>query len=175
VQSVGECAGISGSWFGAAATVISATDSGGGGIPKGDLLPFVWSQMRRRNRRAGSNRSGRQDQGKKKGGVAFMELFDVYHIVVCIGPVSHLDPVRLSEQPGLAVYRVREDATDLAQEIDMALLDHLHCWSTTVFVGGELARREAASYHITCLSDSPSVNSDLMEFWRTTAPVPDCP
>ena len=104
-----------------------------------------------------------------------MEIPDVHHIVVCIGPVNHLDPVRFSEQPGLAVYRVDGDGADLSLEIDMALLDHLHCWSTVVFVGGDLTRQEAASYHITWLADSPSVNLALREFWRTTAPVPDYP
>jgi hypothetical protein len=44
---------------------------------------------------------------------------------------------RLQAQPGLALYRVREDAADLAQEIALALLDHLHCWSTTVFPVGK--------------------------------------
>ena len=104
-----------------------------------------------------------------------MDIPDVYHIVVVIGPVKHLDLERIKKQPGLALYRVDGGAADLAREIDMALLDHFHCWSTTVFVGGELARQEAASYHIAWLSDSPSVNDDLIEFWRATAPVPDCP
>lgn len=104
-----------------------------------------------------------------------MDIPDVYHIVVVIGPVKHLDLERIRRQPGLALYCVDGNTADLAHEIDMALLDHFHCWSTVVFIGGDLARQEAASYHITWLADSPSVNGDLMEFWRTTAPVPDYP
>jgi hypothetical protein len=61
----------------------------------------------------------------------------VYHIVVCIGPAVYVDPDRLMAQSGLAFYRVRQDAADLAREIDMALLDHIHCWST-IFAGGDL-------------------------------------
>ena len=99
--------------------------------------------------------------------------FDVVHIVVCIGPVAHLAPDRLKEQPGLAIYHVA--GADLPFQIDMALLDHLHCWSTTVFVGGELAKKEAAAYHTAWIADSPSVNDDLFQFWRDTAPVPDGP
>ena|ERR1039457_244048 len=97
----------------------------------------------------------------------------VYHIVVVIGPVSNLDLDRFKDQPGLALYRV--DGADLPFQIDMALLDHLHCWSTTVFVGGNLAKKEAAAYHTAWIADSPSVNDDLFQFWRDTAPVPDGP
>lgn len=99
--------------------------------------------------------------------------FDVQHIVIVIGPVTHLDLGRIKEQPGLALYRV--DGADLPNQIDMALLDNLHCWSTTVFVGGELAKREAAAYHTAWIEDTPSVNDDLFGFWRATAPVPDGP
>jgi hypothetical protein len=99
--------------------------------------------------------------------------FDVVHIVVVIGPVFHLDVDRLKDQPGLALYRV--DGADLPFQIDMALLDHLHCWSTMVFVGGDLAKQEAAAYHTACIEDTPSVNDDLFQFWRATAPVPDGP
>jgi hypothetical protein len=105
----------------------------------------------------------------------YIEIPGVYHIVVCIGPTAHVDLDRLQAQPGLAFYQVQEDAADLALEIDMARLDHFHCWSTTVFVGGELARREAAAYGVAWIPDSPTVNDDLFEFWRTATPVPDCP
>jgi hypothetical protein len=80
---------------------------------------------------------------------------------------------RLKDQPGLTYYRVA--GADLPLQIDMALLEHLHCRSTTVFVGGELARREAAAYHTAWIADTPSVNDDLFNYWRDTAPVPDCP
>jgi hypothetical protein len=104
-----------------------------------------------------------------------MEIPDVYHIVVCIGPAVYVDADRLMARPGLAFYRVREDAADLAQEIDLALLDHLHCWRTTVFIGGEMARREAAAYGTAWIEDSPTLNEDLFEFWRNATPVPDHP
>ena len=104
-----------------------------------------------------------------------MESTGVYHIVVCIGPAVYVDLDRLMAQSGLAFYRVRQDAADLAREIDLALLDHFHCWSTTVFVGEKLARREVAAYGVAWIPDSPTVNDDLFEFWRTATPVPDCP
>ncbi len=94
-----------------------------------------------------------------------MDIPDVYHIVIVIGPVKHLNLERIKKLPGLALYRVDANTADLAHEIDMAILDHFHCWSTVVFVGGDLARQEAASCYITWLADSPSVNDDLMEFW----------
>ena len=67
-----------------------------------------------------------------------MESPGVYHIVVCIGPTAHVDLDRLqAQEPGLAFYQVQEDVADLAREIDMALLDRIHCWST-IFAGGDL-------------------------------------
>ena len=98
----------------------------------------------------------------------------VIHILIAIGPVSHLDLDRLMrDQLGLAYYRV--DGADLPLQIDLVLLDHMHCPCTIVFVGGDEARREAAAYHVHWIEDTPSVNDDLFEFWRNTAPVPDCP
>jgi hypothetical protein len=97
----------------------------------------------------------------------------VYHIVVVIGPVSHLDLDRFKDQPGLAYYRVA--GADLPLQIDIALLANLHCYSTILFVGGEEARREAEAYHVAWIADSPSVNDDLFEFWQNTTPGPDCP
>ncbi|MEN6536918.1 MAG: hypothetical protein ABFD89_24910 [Bryobacteraceae bacterium] len=102
-----------------------------------------------------------------------MEIPNVYHIVVCICHVVHLDHDTIKAQPGLALYHV--DGADLEHQIDMALLDHLHSWSTTIFVGGDVAKREAAAYHAAWIADVPSVNDDLFRFWRDTAPVPDCP
>jgi hypothetical protein len=103
-----------------------------------------------------------------------MESPGVYHIVVCIGPAVYAAPDKLVARPGLAFYQVQEDAADLAQEIDLALLDHLHCWRTTVFIGGKMARREAA-YGTAWIEDSPTVNEYLFEFWRNATPVPDHP
>ena len=95
------------------------------------------------------------------------------HILIAIGPVFHLDVDRLKEQPGLALYRV--DGADLPLEIDMALLDHMHCPCTIVFVGGNEAKHEAADYHVTWIEDTPSVNDALTNFWRNTAPEAGSP
>jgi len=64
-----------------------------------------------------------------------MDIPDDYHIVVVIGPVKRLNLKKIKKQPGLALYRVDASTAGLAHEVDMALLDHFHCWSTVVFVG----------------------------------------
>jgi len=83
-----------------------------------------------------------------------------------VGPVSNLDLDRLTKQPGLAFYRV--DGPDLPLQIDLALLDHMHCPCTIVFVGGGEARREAEAYHVKWVEDTPSVNDALAMFWWQT-------
>jgi hypothetical protein len=99
---------------------------------------------------------------------------DACHILIAIGPVSHhLDLDRIKNKPGLAYYRV--EGADLPLQIDMALLDHMHCPCTIVFVGGDEARREAEAYHLAWIADTPLVNDDLFEFWRETTSGPDCP
>jgi hypothetical protein len=90
------------------------------------------------------------------------------HILICIGPVSNLDLDRLTKQPRLAFYRVA--GADLRLQIDMALLDHMHCPCTIVFVGGDEAKREAAAYHVKHIEDTAAVNDALITFWLDTKP-----
>jgi len=97
----------------------------------------------------------------------------VHHTTVCIGTVSNLAREKLKAQPGVDLHRI--DGHDIADQIDMALLDHLHCWRTVVFVGGDEARREAQAYGVAWIEDTPAVHDQLMEFWRTTSPVCDSP
>jgi hypothetical protein len=61
------------------------------------------------------------------------------------------------------------------EQIDMALLEDLHCQRTIVFVGGEQARREAEAYGVKWIKNSPTVNEDLIRFWRTSEPKLDGP
>ena len=96
-----------------------------------------------------------------------------HHTTICVGTVSHLDPEILKVQPGADLYNVV--GSDVQEQIDMALLDHLHCWRTVVFVGGDEARREAQAYGVAWIEDTPAVHDELMEFWRTTSPVCDSP
>jgi hypothetical protein len=92
----------------------------------------------------------------------------VCHITICIGPVFHLDLDRIKNQPGLSYYRVA--GADLRLQIDMALLDHMHCPCTIVFVGGDEAKREAAAYHVKHIEDNIAANDALMTFWLDTKP-----
>ena len=98
---------------------------------------------------------------------------DACHILISIGPVSHLDLDRIKDQPGLAYYRVA--GADLPLQIDMALLDHMHCPCTIVFVGGDEARREADDYRVTWIEDMPSAADALINFWRQTVPEAGSP
>lgn len=91
------------------------------------------------------------------------------NILIAIGPVCHLDLDRPKNQPGLAFYAVA--VADLAERIDLILLDHMHCRCTIAFVGGEEARREAQAYHVAWIEDSPSVNDALIIFWREMVPA----
>ena len=75
----------------------------------------------------------------------------------CIGSVSNLDLERLKAEPGVDLYYV--SGPEMREPIDLALLDHLHCRRTIVFVGGEPARREAQAYGVTWIEDTPSLRS----------------
>ena len=96
-----------------------------------------------------------------------------HHTTICIGLVSNLDLGMLKAQPGVDLYHVV--GSDIQDQIDMVLLDHFHCERTVVLVGGEEARREARAYGVVWVEDSPTVNSELLEFWRITPPVCDYP
>jgi hypothetical protein len=98
---------------------------------------------------------------------------ETHHTTICIGPVSYLDPARLTEQPGVDLYRVH--GGDVEQQIDHALLEDLHCQRTIVFVGGEQAKREAQAYGVRWIEDTPTVNEDLLRFWRDAVPEVDGP
>jgi hypothetical protein len=96
-----------------------------------------------------------------------------HHTTICVGTVSHLDPEILKVQPGADLYYVA--GADVQEQIDSALLEDLHCYRTVVFVGGEAAKREAEAYGVVWIEDTPAVNEELLEFWRTTPAVCDSP
>ena len=87
--------------------------------------------------------------------------------------VSNLDLDRLKAEPGADLYFV--SGADVEEQVDMALLDHFHCYRTVVFVGGEQARLEAQAYGVTWIEDTPAVNEALLQFWRNAVPGLDCP
>ena len=101
-----------------------------------------------------------------------MEI-ETHHTTICIGTVSHLDPAITKKQPGVDLFYV--DGADVQEQIDSALLEHLHCQRTIVFVGGEQAKREAEAYGVRWIEDTPTVNEDLLRFWRDTVPEWDSP
>jgi hypothetical protein len=98
---------------------------------------------------------------------------NTHHTVICIGTISCLDPAITKQQPGVHLYRV--DGDDVQEQIDLALLEHLHCQRTIVFVGGEQARREAEAYGVSWIEDTPPVNDALLQFWRDAVPELDSP
>ncbi len=98
---------------------------------------------------------------------------ETHHTTICIGNVPHLDPDLLKQHPGVDLYFV--SGPEMREPIDLALLDHLHCRRTIVFVGGEPARREARAYGVKWIEDNPAVNEALLEFWRNAVPEVDSP
>jgi hypothetical protein len=78
-------------------------------------------------------------------------MIEIHHTTICIGTVSHLDPEILGAQPGVDLHHVA--GADVQDQIDMALLDHLHCVRTIVFVGGDQAKREAQAYGVAWIED----------------------
>ena len=101
-----------------------------------------------------------------------MEI-ETHHTLICIGIVANLDTALVKQQPGVDLYQV--SGTDLGNQIDMALLDQLHCQRTVVFVGGEVAKREAKAYGVKWIEDTPAVNDALLQFWRDAVPELDSP
>ena len=110
--------------------------------------------------------------GADSTGFEDMEI-EIHHTTICIGTVSYLAPDVVKTQPGVDLYRAA--GADVQEQIDMALLDHLHCWRTVVFVGGDQARREAQAYGVAWIEDTPAVNRKLLEFWCNTPPGCDSP
>jgi hypothetical protein len=49
---------------------------------------------------------------------------EIHHTTICFGPIRHLKPDRLKAQKGIGLYLV--SGADIQEQIDMALLDHLH-------------------------------------------------
>jgi len=101
-----------------------------------------------------------------------MEI-ETHHTTICIGTVAHLDPAITKQQPGVDLFQV--EGADVQDQIDSALLEHLHCQRTIVFVGGERARREAEAYGVKWIEDTPAVNDALLKFWRDSVPELDSP
>lgn len=101
-----------------------------------------------------------------------MEI-ETHLTLICIGIVANLDTALVKQQPGVDLYQV--SGADLRDQIDMALLDQLHCQRTVVFVGGEVAKREAKAYGLKWIEDTPAVNDALLQFWRVAVPELDSP
>ena len=101
-----------------------------------------------------------------------MEI-ETHHTLICIGTVVNLNTALVKQQPGVDLYQV--SGNDLQDQIDMALLDHLHCQRTIVFVGGEQAKCEALAYGVKWIEDTPAANDALLQFWRDAVPEVDSP
>lgn len=82
------------------------------------------------------------------------------YIAIIVETATSIDLERLHGYPGVEVYEVTTE-----DEIDMALLNDLHCPVNLVFVGGGKAKRFADLYGGIWISDTPSVNDDLIRVW----------
>ena len=77
---------------------------------------------------------------------------------------SSLISEKLKAHPGVELCLI--DGPNIEDQIDMALLNDLHCPVKLAFVGGELAKRLATAYSGTWIEDTSSVNDDLLAFWE---------
>lgn len=78
---------------------------------------------------------------------------------------TSIDSERLRQHPGVEMYTVSESAGDVEEQIDMALLNDLHCPVVIVFVGGEVAKALAERYHVAWTDDGEDVNEAVLRLW----------
>src|ERR1035437_3563697 len=79
---------------------------------------------------------------------------------------SQLKTEKLNELPGIELYLI--SGPDAEHQIDMALLNDLHCPVKVVFVGGLLAKGLALTYGARWLSDNTAnVDDELLQFWKS--------
>jgi hypothetical protein len=107
-----------------------------------------------------------------------MEQIEIRHVVICIDNQHDPDVAKLkATHSWVDVYHVATHNTEdqMCEEIDMALLDGLHCYSKLAFVGGDIAKDLAGSYQIAWIQDTPDVDEELLRYWRSIEAVADSP
>jgi hypothetical protein len=107
-----------------------------------------------------------------------MDQIEIRHVVICLDNQYDPDVAKLKEHhPRVDVYHVATNRTDdqVCEEIDMALLDGLHCFSKLAFVGGDIAQILAGGYQIAWIKDTPGIDEELLRFWGSIEPVADSP
>jgi hypothetical protein len=107
-----------------------------------------------------------------------MDQIEIRHVVICLDNQYAPDVAKLKKHHSwVDVYQVNTHNTEeqIVEEIDMALLDGLHCFSKLAFVGGDIAKDLAGSYQIAWIRDTPDVDEELLRFWRSIDPVVDGP
>jgi len=91
----------------------------------------------------------------------------IRYIALYFGSVDRPALEKLKDRPGIEIYRV--DGPDLENEIEMALLNDLHCPVKLAFLGGDVAKSMANLYGGTWIADGQKVNDDLLRFWQLSA------
>jgi len=89
---------------------------------------------------------------------------NIRYIVIYFEP-HYLDLDRLNHHHGAEIYCVKPASLDRYNEIDMALLNDLHCPVKVVFVGGDLAEAAAEKYWATWIPNTPTATEDVLRFW----------
>jgi hypothetical protein len=85
------------------------------------------------------------------------------YIAFYFGSVDRPALEKLKDRPGIEIYRV--DGPDFQDEIEMALLNDLHCPVKLAFVGGDEADAFAKDYGGVWIADAATVRADLLRFW----------
>jgi len=70
----------------------------------------------------------------------------------------------VKDHPGVELYVI--DGADAEHQIDLALLNDLHCPIKLAFVGGDQAEHFATLYHGTWFRLTPTVEEKLIRFWE---------
>jgi hypothetical protein len=97
---------------------------------------------------------------------------DNIRYIVIYFDAHHLDSEKLKNRPGAEIYCVKPASLNSYNEIDMALLNDLHCPVRLVFVGGELAKEAAEKYWSTWIPNTPTATEDVLSFWDAPCDAP---
>jgi hypothetical protein len=91
------------------------------------------------------------------------------HIAFYFKP-SNVEPEQLAHYPRVELYCI-DDGPDVANQVEMALLNDLVSEIKAAYVGGPVAKLLAEGYRGMWIQDTPAVNQDLLQFWGFTMPV----
>jgi len=85
------------------------------------------------------------------------------YIAIYVGSATPIQE-SVKDYPGVELYFT--DGADVEHQIDLALLNNLHCPVKLAFVGGNQAEHFANLYHGTWIRETPTVEEELIRFWE---------